>query len=94
MAKQNERAVLVTTAHKGVFFGYASATSGPTIQLKRARLCVYWSADLHGFMGLATRGPNANCRIGPAADIEVRDITSVTEVSPEAVEKWEAAPWS
>ena len=88
-----KRAVIVTTVHKGVFFGYAEETSGPTINLKRARLCVYWNADLRGFMGLASTGPNNQCKIGPAADIELRDITSVVEVSPEAVVKWEKAPW-
>lgn len=88
-----ERAVLVTTTHRGVFFGYAEETSGPMIKLKRARLCVYWTADLRGFMGLASHGPSSNCKIGPAADIELRDITSVTEVSPAAVEQWEKAPW-
>ncbi len=93
-AQTTERPVLVTTAHKGVFFGYATETSGTTIKLSRARLCVYWTTDLRGFMGLASYGPSANCKIGPAADIELRDITSVTEVSKEAVAKWEKAPWA
>lgn len=88
-----ERAVIATTAHKGVFFGYATETGGSTIKLRAARLCVYWSADLRGFMGLASHGPNSNCKIGPAADIEIRDITSVVEVSPEAVQRWEKSPW-
>lgn len=94
MAKATkDRPVLVTTAHKGVFFGYADDTSGDTIHLRAGRLCVYWSADLRGFMGLASAGPGPNCKIGPAADIEVRAVTSVVEVSPEAVKKWETAPW-
>ena len=88
-----ERPVLVTTAHRGVFFGYADKTDGETITLKRARLCVYWTADLRGFMGLASHGPTASCKIGPAADINLRDITSVVSVTPEAAAKWEAAPW-
>jgi len=88
-----ERAVLVTTVHKGVFFGYASETGGQTIKLRAARLCVSWTSDLRGFMGLASHGPTASCRIGPAADIEVRDITSVVECSAPAIEKWEKAPW-
>ena len=93
-AANNERAVLITTAHKGVFFGYATKTEGPTIKLRAARICVYWSVDLRGFMGLASHGPSGNCKIGPAADIELRDITSVTEVSKEAIAKWEKAPWA
>ena len=95
MPKTNpERAVLVTTVHKGVFFGYSAETGGTTIKLRAARLCVYWSSDLRGFMGLASHGPNSNCKIGPAADIELRDITSVSEVTPEAAEKWEKAKWA
>ncbi len=93
MSSKKERPVVVTTAHRGVFFGYATETTGPTIQLKRSRLCVYWSPDLRGFMGLAAKGPSASCKIGPAADIELRDITAVLEVTPEAVAAWEKAPW-
>ena len=89
-----ERPVMVTTEHRGVFFGYAEDTTGDVITLKNARNCVYWSADLHGFLGLASTGPNAQCRIGPRADITLRGITSVVEVSPVAVKAWEAAPWS
>lgn len=90
---QQERPVLVTTAHRGVFFGYATKTNGDTIELKRSRLCVYWSADVRGFMGLAAKGPSASCRIGPPADIELRAITSVTEVTPEAAAAWDKASW-
>jgi hypothetical protein len=97
MAAKNERAVIVTTQYKGVFFGYVTnidtVTDGDTIHLRAARLCVYWTSDLHGFMGLASHGPSASCRIGPAADIELRGITSVVEVTDAAIAKWEAAPW-
>lgn len=95
-AKQSdkrEQAVIVTTVHRGVFFGYATDVDGETIELKRARLCVYWSADVKGFMGLAANGPSASCRIGPAADIVLRNITAVLSVTPDAVAKWESAPW-
>lgn len=94
MAKKKERAVMVTTAHRGVFFGYADKTDGAQIRLRRARLCLYWSADCKGFMGLASAGPTKNCRIGPSADITLRDITAVVEVDPVAVEAWEKCPWS
>lgn len=96
MKKQtsSERAVVVTTVHKGVFFGYATETSGPTIKLRAARLAVYWSADLRGFMGLASIGPGSSCKVGPAADIELRDITAVVECSPEAAAKWEKGQWA
>ena len=94
MAKSTERPVIVTTAHRGVFFGFATATDGETISLKRARLCIYWSADVRGFMGLAATGPTKGCRIGPAADVTLRNITAVLEVSPAAVTAWESEPWS
>ena len=93
-AAVKERAVLVTTLHRGVFFGYASETGGETIKLRASRLCIYWSRDLKGFMGLAANGPTAGCRIGPPADIELRNITAVVEITPEAVARWEAAPWA
>ncbi len=87
------RAVLVTTAHRGVFFGYATKTNGETIALKQARLCVYWSADVKGFMGLAANGPSESCKIGPPADITLRNITAVVECRPIATARWEQAPW-
>lgn len=93
--KVKERAVVVTTEHRGVFFGYAENTDGDPIKLKRARLCVSWSSDLRGFLGLASHGPNGNCRISrPVPEIELRKITSVMEATPEAVAAWEAGRWS
>ena len=95
-AKKKDLPVLVTTAHRGVFFGYAKegTTDGDIVRLKQARLCLYWSADVKGFMGLAATGPSKACRIGPPADIDLRSITAVLTVTPEAVACWEAAPWS
>lgn len=95
MTKTNSKPVLVTTAHRGVFFGYATETEGPTIKLTNARNCVYWTGDLRGFLGLAATGPNKGCRIGPAvAEITLRGVTSISSVSAEAVDRWEAAPWT
>ena len=91
--KPAERAVLVTTAHRGVFFGYATETDGAIIRLRAARNCLYWSTDVKGFMGLAATGPTKWCRIGPAVDIDLRDITSVVACTKAAVQAWEAAPW-
>lgn len=85
------RPVIITTEFGGVFFGYAEDTSGETVRLKRARLAIFWSQDVNGFMGLAATGPSDGCRIGPRADIELRKVTSVIEVSSEAVAKWELA---
>jgi hypothetical protein len=85
------RPVIVTTEYRGVFFGYATDTSGDTITLKNARNCIYWSAATGGFMGLASDGPGPGSRIGKRVDeIELRKITSVIEVSETAVKAWEA----
>jgi hypothetical protein len=92
--KRVERPVLVTTEFRGVFFGYATNTNGSTITLKRARNCVYWPASNRGFLGLAESGPMTGARVGPPADIELRKITCVAEVSEAAARVWEAAPWA
>lgn len=91
--KKTERYVLATTSYRGVFAGWATDTSGDVIHLRDARLAVYWSADVRGFMGLASSGPTSGCRIGPPADVELRGVTSVVEVTDEARARWEAAPW-
>lgn len=91
---QSGNPVLVTTAYRGVFFGYATETDGEIVRLKRARLCLYWSSDVKGFMGLAATGPSKSCRVGPPADIDLRAITAVVAVTPAAVAQWEKAPWS
>jgi hypothetical protein len=94
MVKSVEMAVVVTTSHRGLFFGYATETDGAVIRLRAARNCIYWSSDVRGFLGLASSGPTKTCKIGPSADIELRDITCVAKCSPEAVIAWEKAPWS
>lgn len=94
MAK-NGRPVLVTTEHRGVFFGYLDGKPGDTLTITKARNCVYWSADLKGFLGLASNGPTKNCKVGPAVpELTLMKVTAVVAVELEAVERWEKAPWS
>lgn len=90
---KTERAVLVTTTHRGVFFGYTSDIDGATITLRAGRNCLFWDKTVKGFAGLANVGPIGQCRVGPAVDIQLRDITSVSLVTDEAVKVWETAPW-
>ena len=89
-----ERPVLVTTEHRGVFFGYATKTDGETIALRRARNVIYWPTQNRGFLGLASEGPLQGSRVGPAADIELRAITCVAAVTDAAVARFEAQPWA
>ena len=91
--EQPERAVLVTTEFRGVFFGYATDTSGDVIKLRSARNAVFWPPENKGFLGLAGMGPLNGARIGPPADIELRKITCVAECTAPAIAAWEAAPW-
>ena len=95
-ANGEELAVIVTTKHRGVFFGYIDPVQAEKdiIDLRAARNCVYWSAGVRGFMGLAATGPDKQSKVGPAADIQVREITSVIKCTPDAVSAWESAPWS
>ena len=88
------RPVLVTTVHRGVFFGFATKTDGATIKLTRARNCIYWPVGQKGFLGLAAVGPLSGARVGPPADIELRNITCIAECTPQSVVAWEGAPWA
>ncbi len=90
-----KKAVVVTTKHRGVFFGYVEGdTSKRTLELKGARNCLYWPAETHGFLGLASKGPPKDARVGPAVNLKLHDITCVVECSKEATVQWEAEPWS
>lgn len=92
--KDNKIPLVVTTSHKGVFFGYAKPTTNSTVRLEKARMCVYWSADIKGVVGLASYGPSKSCKIGPAAPaITLHGVTAIMEVSPEAEAKWNQQPW-
>lgn len=87
--------VLVTTEYRGVFFGYANAneTSGDNITLTNARNCLYWSAATGGFLGLAATGPAERSRIGATTPhLELRKVTSVARVTPEAEKVWVEYP--
>jgi hypothetical protein len=99
MSSANEKKerfpVVVTTEHRGVFFGYTEDPMSDPMKLYDARNCVYWSADVKGWLGLAVGGPTSGCRIGPKVKgFILKDITSVAEVGEAAVAAWEAAPWS
>lgn len=87
--------VVVTTSHKGVFFGYGDPSDKATIRITKARMCVYWSQDVKGILGLAATGPSKSSKVGPAVPaITLRDVTAVMEVSEEAAKAWEAGPWA
>lgn len=93
--KKDLQPLVVTTEHKGVFFGFGNPTENTIIRLEQAQMCVYWSPDVKGVVGLASTGPTQSCRVGPPAPaITLQKVTSVMEASPEAAEKWKAQPWN
>ncbi len=83
------RPVIICTEHRGVFFGYADDTNGNTIHLKNARMAITFGTT-KGIMELAETGPTSRSKISAKADIEVRKVTAVFEVSGEAKAKWDA----
>ena len=94
--KKPTNPVVVTTEHRGVFFGYLNDENleSPTLSLTNARMCVYWSSDIHGVLGLASSGPSSSCKVTPEVPkIILQKVTSVMTATPEAVLKWKATPW-
>jgi hypothetical protein len=93
----SERAVVVTTAHRGVFVGHTTEPSNTVeaIDLVRAHMIVYWAAGNRGVLGIASKGPVAGSRVSPPVrSIGLRNVTAIMDASDEAVAAWEKAPWS
>lgn len=88
-------ALVITTEHRGVFFGYGSPAMEKEKRITNARMCVSWASSIKGVLGLASSGPNSQCKISLAVPaITLAGVTSIIECSPEAVTAWEKAPWS
>lgn len=90
-ATAKERPVIVCTEHKGVFFGYATDTSGSEVHLKRSRMAIYFGTT-RGVMELAETGPTSKSKISARADLDLRRVSAVMEVTEAACKKWEDAP--
>ena len=86
--------LVVTTAHKGVFFGYGTPSDSDTIVLTDCRMCIYWPASVKGVMGLAVTGPLEGSRISPAVPVvTLREVTAVMEATEAACGQWEKGLW-
>ena len=91
------RPVLVTTVHRGVFFGYLVGDAAKEkVVINRARNVTYWDVTTRSFLGLAATGPTLKCRVSAAAGeaSTLFDVTGVFVCTPEAVEKFEQGPWA
>jgi hypothetical protein len=92
---QAGQAVLATTKHRGVFFGtLAAEPDGTTVTLTGAQMAIYWSSAMRGVFGLASIGPDAECRIGgPVPSLTIHDVTALAPCTDAAVARWALAPW-
>jgi len=88
------KAVIITTEHRGVFFGYVEDDTDltqTTLGLKDARMAIRWQTT-KGIAELAKEGPNEDSIIGDQADWPViHKVTGVMMVTPEAEKKWISA---
>ena len=87
--------VMVTTKHRGVFSGkFVKKNDTGDITLAECRNCIRWSSQTKGVFGLASKGPNNNCKIGPAVpEVTIVGITSTSVCTKEAQKAWELEPW-
>ena len=84
---------LITTKHRGVFFGELVAYNRTeAYAILRDARCAIRFGTKGGFLELAQTGPTGRSKIGATApEIELLDVTSKTVCSNEAVAKWQAA---
>lgn len=88
---------VVTTSNRGVFFGAVERYNmeAGTAILTNARMCVYWPAETHGVLGLASNGPPPGSRVTPSVSrIELNAVDSMTHCTDSAIAAWGKEPWS
>lgn len=89
-----EEMVIVTTAHRGVFYGLLVEhdTGAKTAVLENAVMAIYWNTT-RGLYELAADGPNKGSKLSAVApSIHLSDVTSVIHVSEKAQAQW--ANWT
>jgi len=79
-----------------VFFGEIVTSNLETklVTLKDAQMCVYWSAETRGVLGLASKGPQKGSKVTPIIpQIELNDVTAVMTATAEAEKQWRTGIW-
>ncbi len=92
-----KRPVVVTTEHRGVFFGFLEGgdDTAKTLAITDAQMCVYWPVETHGILGLASAGPTRGAKVTPKVPrITLQGVTAVMDATEEAVTAWQKRPWS
>jgi hypothetical protein len=84
--------VLITTAHRGVWFAQVAADADLTPEtltdLKNCRMAIYWGTT-KGLHELCETGPTKSSKISAPADIPVlHKVTAVFNVTDKAAEAW------
>lgn len=80
---------------RGVFGGVFQGQEGDTVTMTDARMCVYWSRETKGVVGLSAIGPQPGSRVSPATpEMELPGVTLITKCTDEAKALWESEPWS
>ena len=93
-SNSNDRWVVVLTENKEIFCGKCKDYEAVPLELSGVRQAVYFSADTHGLLGLATDGPAKGSRIGPKVErMLIYRPVNIILCAPEAVETWAAAGW-
>lgn len=92
-------AVLITTDHnkRGVFMGLIDPNDRhkETIMAEEVRMCVYWSEDMKGILGLASMGPSKTCKISKATKKALlHGVIAVIDLSEKALKNWRKEPWA
>jgi hypothetical protein len=90
--------VLITTDKdkRGVFMGYIDKdrATETVLEASEVRMCVYWTADVKGVLGLAATGPTKTCRITKATPLaRIHGVTAVMDITKEAEKAWLKEPW-
>lgn len=88
--------VVITTDinRRGVFGGRLLSQDGDRVTLEEARMCVYWSRETRGVLGLASHGPARGSRISRAIPkFETDGVVSLSLMTDEARKAWEDEPW-
>ena len=89
-----KRFVVVCTEKRGVFGGVVEDSTADPITMFDAQMCVRWSQDVRGVVGLAATGPTTDCRVTkPAPEARLYNITAVFDATDEAAEAWRSCPW-
>lgn len=85
---------VVTTVHRGVFFGTIKSQDNETVVLENARSCLQWPKEVKGVFGLATVGPLVGSKVTDAvSEMTLHNVSCVMQCSDAASAQWESGPW-